>query len=237
MLLLNMLPGMSVASGELDYARDVIGILPLPEVFGNGACDRYISQDIDLFRSPQSSEKMGLIFVAKPWTFIPSGGCEGLEVAVSIYSPVKRVEKLPTLEFSYEQLGAIVVEHEGKWFKIALEHDFVWVHIQDDGRYLPINQIFKDSLTYLRWQNQQSLLETPDMDKVLWQPDPHMQRDLPVDVLDFREIAGQKTWVKVKLLDVEPCSEEKTHVPPVTGWLPLYDKDGMPVVWFYSRGC
>ncbi|MSP41306.1 MAG: hypothetical protein EXR70_22700 [Deltaproteobacteria bacterium] len=58
----------------------IIGILPLPEVFGGGACDRFEPRDIPIFRSPASGRPFGKIYVAKYWIFPQEGGCEGLVV-------------------------------------------------------------------------------------------------------------------------------------------------------------
>jgi len=235
-LLFFSLTGISSADGDFDRARGIIGILPLPEVFGKEPCARFKAQDIGLFRTSQSSEYIGRIYVSKPWTFPPSGGCEGLEVTVSISEPVQRNERLPTLEFSYENPGAIVLKREGQWFEIALNEGYAWVRVQDGARYLPVEQLFKGALTYLRWQSQQPLLKSTNRDEAIWSPSSNIRSNLPVEVLGFREVSGL-LWVRVRLLDVEPCTEESTNVIPVTGWLPFHDASGMPVIWFYSRGC
>ncbi|MFC1532758.1 hypothetical protein ACFL7M_05275 [Thermodesulfobacteriota bacterium] len=174
--------------------------------------------------------------MSKPWTFPPSGGCEGLEVSVSISEPLQRDERLPTLEFSYENHGAIVLKREGQWFEIALNEGYAWVRVQDGERYLPVEQLLKGALTYLRRQSQLPLLKDLDQGEAIWSPSPNVRSNLPVEVLGFKEVSGQ-LWVRVRLLEIEPCSGKSTNVIPVTGWLPFHDASGMPVIWFYSRGC
>ena len=235
-LLIFSLSGVSFAASDFESARGIIGILPLPEVFGNGPCDRSKTQDIELFRTARSSQIIGRIYVSKPWTFHPAGGCEGLEVAVSISEPLHGVEKLPTLEFSYENPGAIVLKREEHWFKIALSESYAWVRIQDDSRYLTVERLLKDSLTYFRGQSQLALLKSPGRGEAIWSPSSDFKRKLPVEALSFKNVSGQ-LWVKVRLLEVDPCSEESTNVVPATGWLPFHDESGSPVIWFYSRGC
>ncbi|OQX08064.1 MAG: hypothetical protein BWK76_24040 [Desulfobulbaceae bacterium A2] len=235
--LLLPLAAVALSAERFDGAREVIGILPMQEVFGAEPCAVFEAQDVDLFETPNSSHSIGRISVARPWAFPPSGGCEGLEVAVAIYGPVHRKETLPTLEFSYENQGVIVRKRQGQWFEIALSEGYAWVHIQDaDSRYLPVEQLLKHSLTYLSGQGSLDLVEIPGRGKPVWSRSPNIRSKLPVEVVAFSEIAGH-LWVQVRILETDSCSEERTGVVSVTGWMPFYDADGMPQIWFYSRGC
>jgi hypothetical protein len=149
---------------------------------------------------------------------------------------VPREEALPTLEFAYENPGAIVRRREGQWFEIALQERYAWVQVQDDARYLPVAILLKDSLAYLPKGSRALLFRKPGRDEPIWSSSPDVRDDLPVTVLDVRDVSGE-LWVQVNLLDVGPCTDEKTNVPPLTGWLPFHDATGMPAVWFHSRGC
>lgn len=234
-----LVPLATVASSAEPFgrARGMIGILPLPEVFGAEPCAAFEARDVDLFETPNSSKSSGRIYVSRPWAFPPSGGCEGLEVAVAIYGPVHRKETLPTLEFSYENPGVIVRKRHGQWFEIALKEGYAWVHIQDaDSRYLPVEQLLKHSLTYLSGRGALDIVETPGRGKPVWSRSPNIRSNLPVEVVAFSQIAGH-LWVQVRILDTDPCSEERTGVVSVSGWMPFNDANGMPLIWFYSRGC
>lgn len=220
-----------------DSTRGIIGILPLPEVFGAEPCDRFNAQDIKIFQSPSSSTRIGRIYVSEPWTFPPSGGCQGLKVSVEVDGPVHRVETLPTLEFSYEKPGAIVRKRKGKWFEIALDSGYAWVHVQNaGGRYLPVEQLLKDSLTYLSGRDPLTILSSPRHGEAVWSRSSRVRSDLPVEVTAFQELGGE-LWVQVRLLEMEPCSQRPTGIRPVTGWIPFHNAKGMPSIWFYSRGC
>ena len=236
-LLLVPLAAVALSAEFSDRTREIIGILPMPEVFGSEPCAAFEAQDIDLFETPNSSNAIGRIYVSRPYAFPPSGGCEGLDVSVAIYGPAHRKETLPTLEFSYEKLGAIVRKRQGQWFEIALNEGYAWVHIQDaDSRYLPVEQLLKHSLTYLRGQGALDLVEIPGRGEPVWSRSPDIRNRLPVEVVAFNEIDGH-LWVQVRILDTDPCSEECSGVVSVSGWMPFYDADGMPLIWFYSRGC
>lgn len=217
-----------------DHARNVIGILPLPEVFGKEPCEPFKGEEIAVFSSPEAVVPYGRIFVAKPWKFPPAGGgCEGLEVGVSFLTGSRRDEKLPALEFSYETPGAIVIGRQGQWFEIRLDKGSAWVRIQDDSRFRPVEELLTGSLTYLT--PPVALHKGPGDPDITWSPGPEVGK-LPVEVLSFRRIDGQ-LWVQVSFPAVEPCSQDHTHLPPVTGWLPYHNPDGMPSIWFFSRGC
>lgn len=235
-LLLYSLAAAAIAAGDFGRARGIIGILPLPEVFGNEPCAAFKAQDVELFRGPQSTAPIGRIFVSKPSRPSPAGGCEGAEVSVSVSGPVPRNGNLPTLEFAYENPGAVVLTREGQWFEIALDAGTAWVRIQDGARYLPVERLLKDSLSYLRGQGRSALLDRPGQGKTVWSGGPGMRSELPVEVMGFRNVSG-KLWVQVSILGVEPCTGQNTNVRTVSGWLPFHDASGMPAVWFHSRGC
>ncbi len=144
---------------------------------------------------------------------------------------------LPTLEFTYEQPGVIVRNRKGEWFEIALNSGYAWVHVQDaDTRYLPVEQLLKESLTYLSGQGPLTLLSSPKHGKAVWSKNPQGRNNLPVEITAFEKLDGE-LWVQVDVLDVEPCTEVRTGIRPVSGWVPFYYTNGMPSIWFYSRGC
>lgn len=226
----------ALEAGDFDRARGIIGILPLPHVLGDEPCSPYEPKDIPLFRTPGSPTPIGRIYVSRPMALHPEGGCSGPEVTVSITVPAERNESLPTLEFSYEIAGAIAVQREGEWFRIALNEGHAWVHVPDGARFLTLEQLLKDSLTHLRAEGQPALRDLPGAGKAIWFAGPGMQDDLPVEVLSLREVSG-RTWVELRLLEVDVCTDEPTRQPPLTGWLPAHDASGLPAVWFSSRGC
>src|SRR4030095_11841587 len=75
---LSLLPASAVAQQR----GRVVGLLALPEVFGNGPCDRFTPLDVPLYSSPESARIVGVIRVDEGWTASSNGGCEGLRVGV-----------------------------------------------------------------------------------------------------------------------------------------------------------
>lgn len=226
----------NAAASGLDSARGIIGIMPLPEVFGRGPCDRYEPKEILLYPKAGSSEIIGRIYVAKPWRFPPTGGCEGLEVVVSIVKPRPKRLELPMLEFSYEQLGAIVLEKQGRWFKIKHSGGQAWMNSVKESRFLSIERLLKESLAYLRKNMRRPLLQSPNNGSEALTEKNIIKKAHPVEVLEVAEIE-KKLWLRVKMLDKDPCTNEQSDISLSEGWVPFHDENGVPVVWYHSRGC
>ena len=95
----------------------VIGLLALPEVFGRGACDRFTPRPVELRATPQGPV-VATVIVVKPWTHHSNGGCEGLEVGVRA-PRAATVQTLPTMEYAYEEPGAVVLSVARSGFACA----------------------------------------------------------------------------------------------------------------------
>lgn len=214
----------------------IIGILPLPEVFGFEPCARFEPRDIPVFRSPTTDGPFGKIYVAKHWTYPKEGGCEGLVVRVGTADAVASVDELPTMEFAYEQPGAIVLRQTNSWFEVALSKGTGWVRVKDVERFLPVEQLLKDGLLYLRKGAPIPLHTRPDDSTAPRAPGTRTAIDFPAKLRAFKRVAGT-LWIQVETLSANPCTEEKLPAAPISGWLPFHDAKGQPSVWFSSRGC
>jgi hypothetical protein len=221
---------------SFERTAGIIGILPLPEVFGFESCARFEPRDIPIFRWPTTGRPFGKIYVAKHWTYPREGGCEGLIVQVGTTDSVTNSGELPTMEFAYEQPGAIVLRQTNSWFEIALSKGTGWVRVKDVERFLPVEQLLKDSLLYLRKGAPIPLYTRPGDPAAPRVPGTRTAVDLPAELRAFKRVAGT-LWVQVESLSANPCTQEKLPVAPVSGWLPFHDAKGQPSVWFSSRGC
>ena len=221
---------------SFERTAGIIGILPLPEVFGFEPCARFEPRDIPIFRSPTSDRPSGKIYVAKHWTYPKEGGCEGLVVHVGNMESVANGDELPTMEFAYEQPGAIVLRQTNSWFEVALSKGTGWVRVKEVGRFLPVEQLLTGSLLYLRKGAPIPLHTRPGDLAAPRVPGTRTAVDLPARLRAFERVAGT-LWIQVESLSANPCTEEKLPVAPVSGWLPFHDARGQPSVWFSPRGC
>src|SRR4030095_8183489 len=107
------------ASALAQQRTRVIGLLAVPEVFGDGPCDRFTPREVPLYDAPESARIVGVIRVDEPWKLSSDGGCEGLRVGVHMTGTTAS-DPLPTKEYGYEEPGAIVLARRGEWFRIPL---------------------------------------------------------------------------------------------------------------------
>ena len=63
-------------------AGRIVGLLELPQVFGNGPCARFKPEEIRLYASPNPRDRIGVVRVERYWTFHTDLSCEGLTVRV-----------------------------------------------------------------------------------------------------------------------------------------------------------
>jgi hypothetical protein len=210
-----------------------IGLLTLPEVFGNGACDRFVLGEVRLFASPDSQRAVGTIRVDRNWSFPAEGGCEGLRVGVHLTDPAQSSE-LPVREYDYEIPAAIVLEQRGGWFKVRLSDGAAWLRASAKDRFLPLRELLTRSLTHLTDEFGGRLAMTPGGAQTVQSDSTLAGRT--VNVGGFREIAGQ-LWIQVEILSWSLCESDEKPAILGRGWVPAHTKSGEPAVWFYSRGC
>jgi hypothetical protein len=124
------------------FAQDrVIGLLRLPEIFGNAPCAPFEPRVVTLHAEPGGSQ-IASIEVDQNWSFAPHGGCEGLQV--SVHRGDARAE-LPTREYDYEAPAAIVLEQRGLWFRIRLNGGAAaWTEVPLADRFLSLESLYEE---------------------------------------------------------------------------------------------
>lgn len=208
----------------------VIGLLTLPEVFGNEVCSPFKPESVALHAEPGGA-RIGSIEVDQYWSFAPHGGCEGLEVRV--HKGSARAE-LPTREHGYEEPAAIVLAQQGRWFKIRLEDGAAWVNATSRDEFKPLTALFDQALTAITEHFTDRLRNAPGGMLI----GERLTENQSVRVLEIRQ-AGNAQWINVEVLDYSPCTVPVGKEPQVIGrgWVPAHAESGEPTVWFSSRGC
>ena len=141
-------------------------------------------------------------------------------------------------EVGYELPGAAVLARRDGWFEVALDGGAGWIGPDDAGAYHGYPELVSDGLSYLTpaWNGRLRAAADPTAGAMIMAPAwrDHLDRELAIDVLKWREREGQ-LWFKITLLWPEPCSGDESRVY-ATGWIPGYDATGKATLWFYSRG-
>jgi hypothetical protein len=211
----------------------VLGLLSLPEVFGNGPCHPFEPAPVSLYATPDARSPIATIRVDQHWSFAPHGGCEGLEVGVHRGST--RTD-LPTREYAAESPAAIVLEQRDRWFKIRLSGGAAWLLTSPRDRFQSMEELFAQftSLTSIAEAQGAPLADAPGAAGRATDAAP--AAGAPVRVLGFRE-AGDRTWIEVEVLSHSVCDGAGPPAVIGRGWLPAHTTSGEPTVWFSSRGC
>jgi hypothetical protein len=223
--------------GTAVSAQDrVIGLLALPEVFGDGPCARFEPQSVPLYAAADGKQAIGTIEVDQNWSFAPHGGCEGLEV--SVHQGAARSE-LPTREFEYEAPAAIALDSRGLMFKIRLSGNrSAWVQAPA-ARFMSYESLLEEftGVTFFTEAFTGELRNAPAL-TVANRPTAKAKPGLPARVIESRRV-GDRLWLNVEVFNHSLCLAG-ANGPPETiarGWLLAYADDGEPTVWFSSRGC
>src|SRR5262245_3051213 len=226
--------GMSLltASALAQQRPQVVGLLALPQVFGNGACDRFTPQDVPLYAAPESARIVGVIRVDEGWTFSRDGGCEGLRVGVHMTGTAAS-DPLPTKEYGYEEPGAIVLASQGGWFLIRLAAGSAWMRSTPRDTFHPLEQLLLDGLTYLTESWDGRLAPSAGAQGRLARVEARSSQP-SVRVIRSQRFRGE-LWFDLEVI-TSPCEDPDVKALD-RGWIPAHAISGEPVIWFYSRGC
>jgi hypothetical protein len=228
-----VLAGMAFMSQPALAQERVIGLLALPEVFGQGACDRFAWQPVVLRASPEGP-LVATVVVVEPWTHQSNGGCVGLEVGVKAPRSTT-VQPLPTREYAYEEPGAVVLEQRGQWFRIRLERGSAWLEASGQNEFYSLERLFADGLTYLTQAWDGNVAASPSAAgrsvKVAG-----LAANQPVRVRRASREAGQ-LWFLIDIMSHPVCDGGGEPTIVDRGWVPAYGKADETTLWFYSRGC
>jgi hypothetical protein len=221
-------------------AERVLGLLALPEVFGDYPCELFEVKKLNLYASP-SKEKppVGVIERLNPPKSPAQPDCDLPHVAVRRPPNATTTEDLPFDESGYEMVKAVAYERAGNWFRIALAKGSAWVERQnpeDEFMAYPAAMMEEDIATYLRsgWDGNSAsapggpLRPAPSGWRAL------RNEEIPIRVLETQVVNGE-AWVRVKML-TESCGRSLPNLAPFEAWIPAY-RNRFTSVWFYSRGC
>lgn len=209
----------------------VVGLLTLPEVFGEGPCHKFTPKEVPLYAVIDSKEPIGVIRVSSFWKFPDTGGCEGLSVHV-YKDEGASVGALPTEEFDYEAPAALVLEAQNRWFRVRLSDGAAWVKASEDNEYYPLEVVLSDRPTYVTEASEPALLDRAAGVDVVAMVSPGDS----ARVVDFVKIDAQ-LWLLVDVLSHSVCESADDPRVLSQGWLRAHGPSGQPSIWFYARGC
>lgn len=221
------------ASALAQQRTRVVGLLALPEVFGNGPCDRFTPQEVPLYGAPESTRIVGVIRVDEASTASSNGGCEALRVGVHMTGTTAS-DPLPTSEYGYEEPGAIVLARRGGWFQIRLAAGSAWVRSSPRDSFHPLERLLLDGLTYLTETWDRRLAASAGAPGRPARVEARSSQP-SVRVIRSQQLRGE-LWFEVEVI-TSPCGEDPNVTALDRGWVRAHTTSGEPVIWFSSRGC
>jgi len=205
----------------------LLGLLTLPRVFGEGACDPTPARPVPLHRAPEGVQ-IGELRRVRPWRMHPDGGCEPLEVRVLRGD---RQDTLPTREMGYEEPAAIVTARVAGWYRIRLSEGDAWVADSTSGRFVWYAQLVAEGMAFVTDGAAAGLATAAGGTRRA-----PVVAGAHVRVTKTAEVDGA-LWFEVEVLGASPCGDDPDPPTIARGWLPAHDARGEPTVWFHSRGC
>jgi hypothetical protein len=236
LLLLLIMTCFSDANADFDLCPGLIGILSLPEIFGEYECDTKKSGEEWLYSDAACTKKIGKIKVTRDYILGENGGCSDLEVQVHLDSQKEVSMSLPWQQYDYDERGVMVIDKKAKAFKIPLEKGSAWVCPGDKSKFYSLLDLYRLNYNvHLQfWDGY--FHDKPGGKKkrlnILISEDSAPE----VEIIETKVFKG-KLWFKVKIPAEDPCGEIDKSIKPATGWVPAHNKDGFPTLWFYSKGC
>ncbi len=225
----------SAHESELLPPPSTVGLIRLPGIFGQGACDRHKPTPVQLFSEPRDARPIGQIKVTQPWVFAKEGGCSGLEVRVYLRG-AQAPETLPTLEYEYEAPAAIAVAKAGRWCQVHLRTGAAWIRDECEPGFISVEALMHGKgLTLLEGAIEHARAQPGDAGfSVL--PTLRQAKEISGKLISSKTVDGQ-VWVHVIATHVSECEREPTPLEVQSLWLPLRDTRGQLQVWFHPRGC
>jgi hypothetical protein len=216
-----------LALGPAPALAPLLGLLTLPRVFGEGACDPTPPRPVALHDAP-SGTRIGEIRTLRPWRIDPNGGCSPLEVRVLRGT---HRDTLPTLEVGYEESAVIVTGRVEGWYRIRLSDGEAWVADSTSGRFVWYAQLVAEGMAFVTEAAPAGLAKTAGSAR-----NTPLAAGASVRVTKTAEVGGA-LWFEVEVLAASPCGDDPDPATIARGWLPAHDAHGEPTVWFHSRGC
>jgi hypothetical protein len=146
-----------------------------------------------------------------------------------------RVEALPTMEYAYEEPGAIVLERRENWYRVRLSKGSAWVETSAAEGFYDLERLFNDALTYLTPGWDGTVAASPAVPaRASRVPEARADQGVPVRV---RRVSrdGAGLWFLVDIMSGECDVVEPTVLDQ--GWVPAYGRSNATTIWFHSRGC
>ncbi|MEL7063079.1 MAG: hypothetical protein AAFP00_05035 [Bacteroidota bacterium] len=190
-----------------------------------------------------------LFRTAPPRTFLISSGTsnhrfDALDAREMQLAP----NDFELMETSYEYKELSVYGMDGDWVRVKLKGESVWLRVEPTDQFTSYLSLIEGRLAYTTDSEFPTASSaggetvqfeiTPEMQNTIGDYDNWVPSIEVVETKSLSEEVGKSEWIKIRVLDQEPC--ERYDLPPeivFEGWIPAYLSSGDVSVWYYPRGC
>ena len=127
-------------AAQSERRAGVVGLLTLPQLFGDTLCQEPARGAVPLYAVPESGAVVGWIRGDRH----PGSDADCYRVVLNVHRADGSVRELPTDEYEEEEPeAAIVVEARGRWLKLRLSDGEAWVESSGNDQYLHLEQLLR----------------------------------------------------------------------------------------------
>lgn len=212
-----------------------LGLLQIPEIWGS-LDGKYQLATVPVYAEPRrDANRIGTL---QNW-MEPFFSNERPYEGAAQFHPANAAEEprvVPSEQVTYKEPAAIVLERNGRWFRILLESGSGWVEQPGTISFTTYEELVKDRTNHLTEGWNGKLWREPGRDQF----EPSLEwrtaagQSVPAEVLEWREVGGE-AWIKVRLKPYKPYASCTPTLPDnitTEGWLPAYWPSGRVSVWF-----
>lgn len=141
--------------------------------------------------------------------------------------------------FDYDKLGTAVSQIRGAWYQVSLGTEKAWLRRTPKMAFHPYLDLLTRRVPLLtdRWDARihaepgRNPVDSPLLKQAL-----RHHGALGARILTHRIHQGA-LWFQIQTPQPDACGDVPPGISPSTGWIPAYDSDGEPFIWFSSVGC
>ena len=141
--------------------------------------------------------------------------------------------------FDYDKLGAAVYQIKGTWYLVSTGTEKAWLQKTASMAFHSYRDLLKRRVPLLagRWDGKlyvepgRNAVDSPQLKDAI-----KTRGSVGVTILTRCLYEGQ-LWFQIQAPVADACGEVPPNVSPATGWIPAYDAEGEPYIWFSPMGC
>lgn len=220
---------------KVSFANEekIIGLLSLPQVFGDEQCEVFTPISISIF---DEVEGKNIGAIKQNERVNENGGCYAITAISDLNTSSRKTGRLPTKAFDADSNEAVIVlEQKHGWYKVLVSDGTGWIKPALNSKFMPIEFLLSTfGAAYLSDEWDGYIFDKPNSLFKFYQG--HKVDDMDVDILGSG-MYENRLWFHVKKIAPIDAVDKGKNYKEVTGWVPAYSLEGDLNIWFSVYGC